>query len=192
MSFPISQDHFGKMLGCQVHVAKLSTSHCKCYFANSTLLIACCQTTNSTLANCQLHIVSATLLTFQVDFIFQVPPMFFKLQTPPPPSQNLLVCSMSKIYSLGCPYKIVTGSFSIHHLLHTYPPTSYLPTYPSCYLGPCWEVYNFTSAHFCKLTSVNCQVSKLTHDKSTCTLSHAHWHVFKCTLHIATCMLPSF
>jgi len=21
---------------------------------------------------------------------------------------------------------------------------------------------------------------------------HAHWHVFKCTLHIATCMLPSF
>jgi len=88
---------------------------------------------------------------------------------------------MSKIYSLGCPYKIVMGFFSIHHLLHTYPPTSYLPTYPSYYLGPCCKVYNFTSAHFCKLTSVNCQVSKWTHDKSTCTLSHAHWHVFKCT-----------
>jgi len=42
------------------------------------------------------------------------------------------------------------------------------------------------------LTSWFSQVSKLTHDKSTCTLSHAHWHVFKCTLHIATCMLPSF
>lgn len=37
-------------------------------------------------------------------------------------------------------------------------------------------------------TSWFSQVSKLTHDKSTCTLSHAHWHVFLCTLHIATCM----
>jgi hypothetical protein len=148
----------------QLHIGKLSTTHCECYIVN-----------------------------FPSWLHFSSSPNVLQIANPaPPPPQNLLVCSMSKIYSLGCPYKIVTGSFSIHHLLHTYPPTSYLPTYPSCYLGPCWEVYNFTSAHFCKLTSVNCQVSKLTHDKSTCTLSHAHWHVFKCTLHIATCMLPSF
>jgi len=56
------------------------------------LPIAHCQITNSTLANCQLDIVSATLPTCQVDFIFQAAPMFFKLPpTPPPPKFTSLL-----------------------------------------------------------------------------------------------------
>jgi hypothetical protein len=58
MSFPISQDHFAKMLGFQAHVGKSSTSHCKCYFCqlHIPLPIAHCQIVNSTLwvLHCQL------------------------------------------------------------------------------------------------------------------------------------------
>jgi hypothetical protein len=118
---------------CQLHIVKSPTPHpiANCTLQNHqlhiSLPIAHCQITNSTLANCQLHIVSATLPTCQVDFIFWAAPMFFKLSQPStPPPQNfifLLVCSMSKTYSPGCPYKDFHGLFF-------YPPTlcTYLPT----------------------------------------------------------------
>jgi hypothetical protein len=68
--FPVCQVHFAKMLGCQVHIAKLSTSHCRFYVVNFTL------------PNHQLHIVNATL-PCQVEFVFQADQMFFR-----PPQNN--------------------------------------------------------------------------------------------------------
>jgi hypothetical protein len=144
------------MLGCQVHVAKSSTLHCKCYFCqlHIPLPIAHCKITNST-SHCQLHIAKSptphliancALPNHQLHIgklstphcecyianlpswlhflgcpnVLQIVPT---LHPPPPPKCFLLVCSMSKTYSPGCPYKDFHGLFF-------YPPTlcTYLPT----------------------------------------------------------------
>jgi hypothetical protein len=41
-----------------------------CFAKNARFLIPHCQIVNFTSSNCQLHIASATLPTFQIDFIF--------------------------------------------------------------------------------------------------------------------------
>ncbi len=67
------------------------------------------------------------------------------------------------------------------HILHMYPPTSYVLTYPSRYLGPCCNIYNFISAR--------CHIYIGMLSTAHYTLPHACCQVFRCTLHIATsCM----
>lgn len=62
-----------------------------------------------------------------------------------------------------------------------YPPTSYVLTYPSRYLGPCCNIYNFISAR--------CHIYIGMLSTAHYTLPHACCQVFRCTLHIATsCM----
>ncbi len=95
------------------------------------------------------------------------------------------------------------------YLLHTYPPTSYLLSYPSCYshckvykLYKCtffqvdkcefssfqtdtWQVHvhigMFSSAHY-TLPSFEVQIDMFSN--AHCTLPHACCQVFMCTLHI--------
>jgi hypothetical protein len=65
------------------HIPMLPTPHCLCYVANLTLNpfpIPHCQIRNSTLSNSQLHILSITLSTCLIDFIFLgVTPFFHVL-----------------------------------------------------------------------------------------------------------------
>lgn len=96
------------MLGCQVHIAKLST-----------------------LPNHQLHIVNATLSTRQVEFFFQAAQMFFR----PPQNSFKIVCPMPKIHSLATQTRFLWILFSIQlPNVPTYQPSG-LPVYLPTYLG---------------------------------------------------------
>ncbi len=63
------------------HIPMLPTPHCLCYVANfyiNPFPIPHCDLRNSTLSNCQLHIVSITLSTCRINFNFFGAPPFFK------------------------------------------------------------------------------------------------------------------
>jgi hypothetical protein len=65
---------FSGLLFSQVAISYLSNTFCQ----NARFPIPHCQIVNFTSSNCCLHIASATLPTFQIDFIFWAAP-FFKI-----------------------------------------------------------------------------------------------------------------
>jgi hypothetical protein len=61
---------FQVLLFSQVAISYLLSTFCQ----NARFPIPHCQIVNFTSSNCQLHIASATLPTFQIDFIFWAAP----------------------------------------------------------------------------------------------------------------------